>query len=169
MLYEEAAELVEKWSKRIVILFAKIIVPLLIVPTALHCYVTYFTTELGASAFELPYLMWQDLWNSQIQVLMALNYRSPFLNVCRFPFEWKNPIGYLLAIFLQIKMVELVLKDAAFFWSFALGIFLYTIAFVKDLKCNLKNMQKSAKIKKLRSHIMEQMTESLGHYTCLKR
>lgn len=57
-IYENADRLVEKWCKRMVFISAKIVRPFLIAPTAVQCYFTYFTTDLGAAAFELPIPIW---------------------------------------------------------------------------------------------------------------
>lgn len=91
------------------------------------------------------------------------------MNVRRFPFDWKHPIGYAIAILLQFKMVELTTSDTSFLVSFILAFILYTNAGVQDLICNLKNINKRAKKKHHRPGTMQQFSELLDFHWCLKR
>lgn len=56
----------------------------------------------------------------------------------RLPFNWKNPIGYLVAVFLQIIVETYHFRYLACFLTFALGGYLFTttssIDVIKDLK-----------------------------------
>lgn len=57
-LYKQADQIVEKWSKRITNFIPKIILITFIFPKAMQSYFVYFTTDLGAKAFELPIPVW---------------------------------------------------------------------------------------------------------------
>lgn len=55
-MYEKTNRLVEKVSNMIYIGMMKWGVPFFVLPKAIVSYVTYFTTDAGSEAFELPFL-----------------------------------------------------------------------------------------------------------------
>lgn len=89
-------------------------------------------------------------------------------NLFRFPFDWRNPIGYIIAVAIQTTVVALAAKNPSFTWSFCLASFWFATTITKDLRLHLKNMSKNAKKKKNRAQIMGKLTESLELYRCLK-
>lgn len=57
-MYTKTSQKVEKWIKIVDFVFLKV-TPMLSTWTALIvCFIKYFTTDLGDSAFELPIPMW---------------------------------------------------------------------------------------------------------------
>lgn len=86
----------------------------------------------------------------------------------RFPFDWRNPTGYLIAILLQTTMVASVMNDFSASWLFMVAMFLYLRALSKDLKRSVKHINRNAKMKESRSRILEQLTESLEFFWRLK-
>lgn len=66
----------------------------------------------------------------------------------RLPFDWKNPSGYFMAICLEGIVGLPVLHYFAFCVSFGLCGYLFSIAFVKDLKSDMRSLNEAAKIKK---------------------
>lgn len=85
-----------------------------------------------------------------------------------FPFDWSNPIGYLIAIFLQFKLIMVPLTDFVSSWPFLWALLFYINAGAKDLKCKIKTINEIGKRKKLHSQIIGQLSESLDFYCCLK-
>lgn len=162
-MYEKTNQVVENWCKRIIALFEKIILPLLILPIAMLSYCTYFTTDLGAASFLLPFPVWWGCW--QQLFLFTLTNWTEF----RVPFDWKNPIGYFIAFILQAVCAALLIDDASFCMSFTISTFLFGITVAKDVKRNLKKINKSAKTKEHRSLIMGQLTELLDLFSSLKQ
>ena len=74
----------------------------------------------------------------------------------RFPFDWMNPVGYLIPMVLQYVQVTYEFSLIACLVSFALGAFLYAICFVKDVKISLnllnEDWRKSRKYKRNIAH-----------------
>lgn len=79
-MYEKINQLAEKLSKLAVFFFRKVSIPFVIIPTTVKCYFTYYTTDLGTAAFELPIPMW---WG----FLFDWRYEKQF--VLLFSFLWK--------------------------------------------------------------------------------
>lgn len=57
-IYEKADQRAEKWTKRIVFIYVGVLGHSSIFPKVIQCYFTYFTTDAGNAAFELPLPMW---------------------------------------------------------------------------------------------------------------
>lgn len=90
-------------------------------------------------------------------------------NDCRFPFDWTNPIGYLIAIFIEAILIWVPINDTAASWSFTIASFVFGLSSAKDLTRGLKRFNKNMKRKQAPCHIMKQLTELLDFYSCLKR
>lgn len=78
----------------------------------------------------------------------------------RFPFDWKNPTGYLMAFILQcISMlyVNFLISTAL---CTGIGVYMYTTVFVKDIKNNLNTMNEMAQSKKQRSQLSNQLADT---------
>lgn len=56
--YMEINASIEKWSEIFFSVSVKVITPLLTIPLLLLSYFLYFTTDLGAESFRLPFLIW---------------------------------------------------------------------------------------------------------------
>lgn len=72
-------------------------------------------------------------------------------------------------MFLQFELSMPATRCVSFTWSLALSSFMYASTIAEDLKDNLIHMNKAAKKKRLRPHIMRQLKESLRFYNCLRR
>lgn len=70
-------------------------------------------------------------------------WRNDFdLKRCRFPFGWKNPFGYLIALTLQYITLMYVFQFIALLVSLGVGVFLLTITMIKDLKRTVRALNK---------------------------
>lgn len=79
---------------------------------------------------------------------------SIIINICRFPFDWMNPIGYSVPMVLQYILLTYEISLVAFLNSFGLGTFLFTICIVKDMKSCLNTISEDwKKSKKFKSNI----------------
>ena len=63
----------------------------------------------------------------------------------RFPFDWKNPVGYLIAVVLEYIIVSLALRYMGCFLGYGFGGYFFVMAIAKDLKSFVKSIGKSAK------------------------
>lgn len=78
-----------------------------------------------------------------------------YLRICsRFPFDTKNPIGYVIAVIVQYICQKLLLMFGATLICFGIGIFLFTMALVNDVKSSLMNVQRSANTRNHRAALM---------------
>lgn len=60
-LYTETNQLVEKFTKIMYIVIVYMTMPCILLPKSIHSFYIYFTTDLGADAFELAFPMWCGL------------------------------------------------------------------------------------------------------------
>lgn len=68
--------------------------------------------------------------------------------ITRFPFDWKNPTGYLIAATMQFIMISYNLFYVACTTSLCVGTSLFLISVVNDLKSHTDLINNSAKSKK---------------------
>ena len=82
-------------------------------------------------------------------------------NFLRFPFDWKNPFGYFIAvIFEYIVTVNAFILGSAMI-PFGLGAFLIALAALEEARDDLKKINDSAKLKE---NQLETLTR-LGNFT----
>ena len=86
----------------------------------------------------------------------------------RFPFDWKNPIGYLIAVGLQLIMVFIALHYVACFLTLAIGSVMFSLSIAEDIKDSLIFIDESAKSKQSLPHMMKQLIE-LIRFTNLRK
>lgn len=81
---------------------------------------------------------------------------TPLLNSKsnRFPFDWKNPFGYGIAVLLQLKMVSLPLRYIASNLTLAFTGFLFALSIAKDIKVTAHSMSERAKASTLSEKTM---------------
>lgn len=58
VMYEKTNRFVENLCKITYTIGRKLLVPIFILPKAFLSYFTYFTTDAGRAAFELPFPLW---------------------------------------------------------------------------------------------------------------
>ena len=91
-----------------------------------------------------------------------------FFFAYRYPIDWKHPIGYLIAIGLEIVSVFVALHYVTCFLTFAIGCVMISLAVAKDIKDSLILMDENAKSKQYRLHMVERFME-LIRFTNLKK
>lgn len=87
----------------------------------------------------------------------------------RFPFDWNNPFGYLIAVILQVAPLLISLHHVACLLSLALGAFLFTVTTEGFMKTDLKSIIKMANANKSESDIFEQLTSVVRTHGRLKQ
>lgn len=123
-------------------------------PKAIYCYLIYFTTDLGPNAFQLPIPTWYVCVAYTHQPLIS---QHIFQN--RLPFDWKNPIGYLVAVLLQLRMVSIPLCFVRTLLLLAAGLVLFTLSITEDQECDLNSINESIQAEQPRGLILDQITE----------
>lgn len=140
----------------------------LVLPKAFASFFNYFTTDLGRDAFVLPIPTWQIIH-------FVVKFISEFvlkwtLFTQRFPFDWKNPIGYSVAVAQQLHIVLLSLQYINTFFCLEFGGLLFTFSLVKDIKGDLHRFNRVAKNKKSQSKIacMKQLAQLIRFHADIK-
>lgn len=129
--------LVQKWSEIGEFVLVKVSSVGLVIPRAIISYAIYFATNAKNEAFELPMLFW---WEIIRKMYENFTFIFKILNsICRVPFEWKTPLGYLVAITLQYMMVVYCFIFLFDCFSFGIECFAFPISMIaKKVKDDLK-------------------------------
>lgn len=91
-----------------------------------------------------------DRWKKKLLFIKNGNQYNLFVDFSnlRFPFDWRNPIGYLIALSSQFIADTYFFIFVACVVAFGLGIFLFLLAAAKDIKTDLRLLNKCAKLTK---------------------
>lgn len=131
-VYENINHIVEYQSDVMNYASIKIICPLFMIPILIVNFYAYFSTRMENDVFQMPLKYW---W-----VCATVNHSTIFhimkilKNFHRFPFDWKNPAGYLLA-FILVYILHLTTTHFTMF-PISIGIagFRFINALTKDVK-----------------------------------
>lgn len=107
-------------------------------------YVLYFMADLEGEAYHLPFVIWymQYAW---IIFVIWMNMTIFFLYIYllnRFPFEWRDPIGYFVAVLLEAPTFYYAPLVFIFDLFFVFGICKLLAAFVYDIEAELQSLNK---------------------------
>lgn len=64
-MYAKNTKTVEKWSEFVYLSFVKMSVPSITIAYPLWSYALYFTTDLGAESFHMPFSFWYIYYFTQ--------------------------------------------------------------------------------------------------------
>lgn len=134
-----------------------VIVQCFIIPKAIVSYFLYFTTDMGNDALELPIRMWYvckkitqmiDLTPQVFDLIIgsSISYWLCIKHILRLPYDWKNPIGYLVAV------------SALLLWAL-FGVFMFATALVKDLNGVLHSINSMINDKESRNEMYKELSE----------
>lgn len=149
--YIEAGQRVANWIQILHIAFLKVTPIVAVSSTLFISFFTYFTTDLGGLAFELIVPMW-------------------------FPFDTKNPKGFLMAAFIQYILLINVLLAGKCLVIFVFGTCLMLFPLAKDVKHHLQAINDNTKCKRNRSRIIKEFSQfaqlhsksiQLSHEMCM--
>lgn len=171
-LYEELNRKIEKWSA-IIYFVSVIIFPInLIGSMIILSFYTYFTTDLDSDAFALPVPMWFVINRKVPRKSYVEDFNCHFLNsIERFPFNWKNPTGYLSAALVQYLLATFVFFIISCSATLAFAIYLFTETAANDIVHNLHTFNKNAESKK-NQHLLlarTQLIELIDYHANLKQ
>lgn len=79
--------------------------------------------------------------------------------VQRFPFDWKNTSGYLIAFYTEVSVMTCASIAGALATNFGIGINLILIAMAKDVEADMLSMNQTIKTRAKRSHIVKQFKD----------
>lgn len=95
-------------------------------------------------------------WQSFVKTIIEFIFR--FSNNKRYPFDWKNPIGYGIAMAFEFLSGWCTFFVALAILKFAIGIYLFVFSMVEDIKCDLESINRNAKFKKTRVEVVQQFS-----------
>lgn len=179
---ETTNEFVERWSRICMFVMKYGLGPCIVSPKVIISFVMYFTTDAGNDAFEIPIPMWwvfcylSTIWTANIR---QINERNNSLKIfciyychlflfkhitMRFPYDWKNPIGYSVAVSTQYLLAFYPSQFIGCFMNLAFGSFMFAKIFVIILKNELHAINKMAIHKKSRKNMREKISKIIrGH------
>lgn len=79
--------------------------------------------------------------------------------LARFPFDWKNPRGFLMAAIITYAIAQIAITYAAYLIAYGVGMNLYIVAFTEDIKRHLRAMNEGIKAGANRTDINRQIAE----------
>lgn len=90
-----------------------------------------------------------------IQFSIILN---TFITI-RFPFNWKNPTGYSIAVAAQFLCANIALQYLGFILVLSFIGFMFSISMVKDLNGELRSINKMARHKRTQRKVYKKLSE----------
>lgn len=133
----EANKFIEKWTKIVYYFLSEIATPCVMSGFIILSYVLYFIVDSKKEAFYLPFATWYEFFSHIISSVFYF-----FSSLDRFPFDWRNPIGYFVAIALvtpAFYYAPLIIICDLFF-VFGTCKLLATMA--NDIETELKTLKK---------------------------
>lgn len=91
------------------------------------------------------------------------------MHFCRFPFDWRNPLGYLIALALQCVVVSYLLLVGSCGMALAIGSYLYFMASNKCIKGNLLSINQWTGGNKNSQQISNQFIEFIQFHSRVKQ
>lgn len=91
-----------------------------------------------------------------------------FLNR-RLPFDWRNPVGFVLATFIQLVVMFLAGQYLNAILSLAFGFVMFQIAVAKNMMVELRSINKRIKEKKSESDILKRLGRVINLHTDAKQ
>lgn len=86
----------------------------------------------------------------------------------RMPFDWKNPVGYPVAISLQFGMLFFLNVYLACFLTLAFGYYLFTLSIAENMTDELHLMTRGAKMQKSAKQILTELSEFISIHADVK-
>lgn len=86
----------------------------------------------------------------------------------RLPFDWKNPIGYLIAVAVQLQIHLIFFRYIACFFTLVCAQLMFVFSVVKDIKGELNRFNEIARTKKTQCRSMKQLSEIISIHISLK-
>lgn len=79
--------------------------------------------------------------------------------VRRFPFDWKNPSGYLIAFFAEVVLISCAAIAGVLATNFGIGINLILISLATDVQADILSINQIIKNRPERSQVVKQFKD----------
>lgn len=100
---------------------------------------------------------------------LILDFVPMFSRIDRYPFDWKNPVGFVLATILQVISMFYVNIIISAGLSTGVGVYLWALSMATDIKNNLKSINEAAKRKRKRRKLSKLLNVTIGYHSTSKR
>lgn len=91
-------------------------------------------------------------------------------NMNRLPFNWKNPIGYLIAVALECTLLLNPLRYMATMMTIGFAIFVFAIEFSSTIVDDMRALNKCAKVKRSQQkHIHDLLSHCIDTHSDVKK
>ena len=85
------------------------------------------------------------------------------------PFDFKTPIGYLIAFALQYITIKYLYMFGAAIVSFEISIYLLITALIEDVKRNISSINELVKSKEKRRQMSEKLRDLIQFHSNVKQ
>ena len=92
-----------------------------------------------------------------------------YFQIDRLPFNWKNPIGYGIAVALQISIVSYPLRYLACFFTLAFGAYLIGTTIAKHVVEDMKSTNDDIKFSKSKIDVFKKLSELIQMHSDAKQ
>lgn len=117
---------------------------LFFVPKIIASILMYLITEFKNDGLELPFPCW-------------------------FPFNWKNPFGYLVACALQYILIRYLFIFVVFCVYFEIGFYFLLVSIADDIKRCIKSLNQNAKSKRKRLKLSKEFGDFIQFHSHTKQ
>lgn len=165
-MYEETNRVVEKWSKLAFLAFARLTPIAFVFSKAALIYLIYYITDEGSDAFDLPYSMWLvvDITCFHLKISIKILFCSKYQ---RFPWNWRTPVGYFIAVIIQYVLTSYVFIFGALALVIGLGCILMGNSLVKDICASMSAFNDIANDDGNRQRMNEQLVDFIETHSAL--
>lgn len=87
----------------------------------------------------------------------------------RLPFDWKNPVGYLIAAIIQHIIVLIVFAVIACFTAWGVSMYMFEALMAKDIRKLLYSLNRNAQTNKNKLQAMQQLRIYITFHGDLKQ
>lgn len=118
-------------------------------------------TSLSKHISKMNYLQFID-------IVLKLSFFSMDA-ILRLPYDWKNPLGYSVAVAIQAVTAIYGLLFLVSLASVGTTTFFFTKALIRDINGLLRNINKNTKIEKQHGCILKQFSEFIQYHSDVKQ
>lgn len=146
-----------KWLKVFNFVWIKIIPIIVVLPLLIIINFIYFTTD-NADVFKLPVPGHWWVYTYSMHDVFHLNFIFvQFNDDWRYPFDWKNPFGYLIATALEYLGILVASFTMASVVHFHIGADIMLFSLTKDVNHELMRMNEKARAAEDRRELINEL------------
>lgn len=178
VIFEKTNRLSEKLTEIIMLISTKVMPFVSLLPTFILSFFNYFTKKPDEDTFQFVLPLWyasifkklsfsvQEFW---LNILFCIEMLSICDFVYRFPFNSKQPLGYIVAFIAQNIVAFCLFTITSVCVAVGFGTFLLAISMTNDIRDDLSLINKNAKNKKKIGRALKQLGELIQYHSDAKQ